>query len=81
MEKDSRSRLARAGSFSIADILNKYPCETTGNFSFQTYLPAMDSKTATQSEQQDLKTTDKLDSEDDTREGKQHTDIDHKTQL
>ena len=67
MEKDTRFRLPRSGNFSIADILNKSPCEATGNFSFQTVLPEMGSKTITKSGQQG---TDKLDSENDPTEGK-----------
>lgn len=73
MEKDSRFRLTRSGSFSIADILNKNPCEATGNFSVQTLLPEMDSKTITKSEQQVAKTADKVDSKDDSVEGELHT--------
>lgn len=71
MEKDSRFRLA--GSFSIADILSKNPCEATGNFSLQTLSPEIDSKTITKSEQQVIKATDKADSKDDSVQGKLHS--------
>lgn len=70
MEQDSRSRLAKSGSFSIADILNKSPCESTGNLSCEKSLPKMDSKTSTEVDQQLLKPTDKLDSKVFSLEGK-----------
>lgn len=72
MDTGSGFRSTRSGSFSIADILNKNPCKSTGNFSFQTHLPEMNSETTTKSEKHVAKVTDKLDSEDNSVQGKQY---------
>lgn len=72
MDRGSGFRSARSGSFSIADILNKNPCESTGNFSFQPHLPEMNSETTTKSEKHVAKATDTLDSEDNSVQGKQY---------
>ena len=71
MDRGSGFRSARSGSFSIAEILNKNPCELAGNFPFQTLLPEMNSETTTKSEKHVAKATDKLDSEDNSVQGEQ----------
>ena len=83
MDRGSEFRSVRHGSFSIADILNKNPCETTGNFSVPTRLPEMNSETATNSEKYVAKAADKLDFEDNSAQGKQHmfAEIDADTNL
>lgn len=69
MDRGSEFRSVRHGSFSIADILNKNPCEPTGNFSVPTRLPEMNSETATNSEKYVAKAADKLDFEDNSAQG------------
>lgn len=83
MDRGSEFRSIRHGSFSIADILNKNPCEPTGNFSVPTRLPEMNSETATNSEKYVAKAADKLDFEDNSAQGKQHmfAEIDADTNL
>lgn len=83
MDRGSEFRSVRHGSFSIADILNKNPCAPTGNFSVQTRLPGMDSKTTTKSEEHGAKASDKLDLEDNSAQGKRHmfAEIDAGTNL
>ena len=83
MDRGSEFRTVRSGSFSIADILNKNPCEPTGNFSVQTRLPEMNSGTTTKSEEHVAKAADKLDFEDNSAQGKQHmfAEIDADTNL
>ena len=72
MDRGTGFRSVISGSFSIADILNKNPCEPTGNFPFQTRLPETNSETTTKSETPVAKATGKLDSEDNSAQGKQH---------
>lgn len=83
MDRNTGYRSVKSGSFSIADILNKNPCEPTGKFSFQTRWPEMNSETTTKSEKHVAKATDELDSEDNFAQGKQHmfAEIDAGTNL
>ena len=70
MDRGSEFRSVRHGSFSIADILNKNPCEPTGIFSVPSRLPEMNSETTTKSEEHAAKAADKLDFQDNSAQGK-----------
>jgi len=83
MDRGAGFRSVRSGSFSIADILSKNPCEPTGKFPFQPGLSEMDPETKTNSEKHVAKAADKLDSKDNSAQGKQHrfAEIDADTNL